>query len=243
MFDIALPDKNEEELIREYIKKGYKNVIFLYRVSNSTDTKIFRSIKSFPKINVYYGAIVDTPKTKEALSLAVELFYNIKFFNDLVFILARDFKFNRETINRYFYNGLINPGYLNTEDHPNVRYITIPTKFLKNIINNNLSIVFSIKELKKEYTFLGRTIYLVKILQRKNIPIILGSFASRPEEVPYKSYLLAWKKILEVKYSKDLVFSEFVWNQIHRTRKAKSPWVFTNGFEIVRYPYEDCSEE
>lgn len=243
MFDIALPNENEEELTKEYIKKGYQNVIFLYKISNFEDTKIFKSIKSYPKINVYYGAIIDVSKTKEALSLAAELFYNVKFFNDLVFILAKDFKFNRAIINKYFHNGLINPGYLDVEDHPNIRYIAIPTKFLKKIIDNNLSIVFSIKELKKNHTFLGRVMYLVKILQKKNIPIILGSFASSPEEVPYKSYLLAWKKILGIKYSKDFVFSEFIWNQICRTRKAKSPWIFADGFEIVKHPYEDCSEE
>ncbi|HIP66705.1 MAG TPA: hypothetical protein EYH09_01085 [Candidatus Nanopusillus sp.] len=243
MFDIALPDKNEEELVKEYIRKGYRNVVFLYKVSNFEDTNIFRSVKNFPRINIYYGAIINVSKAKKALSLAAELFYNVKFFNDLVFILSRDFKFNRLAINKYFHNGLVNPGYLKVEDHPNVRYIAIPTKFLKRIVENNLSIVFSIKELKKEYVFLGRVMYLIKILQKKNIPVILGSFATHPEEVPYKSYLLAWRRILGINYPKDLVFSKFIWNQIRRTRKAKSPWIFAEGFEIIKFPYEDCSEE
>ena len=243
MFDIALPDKNEEELVKEYIRKGYKNIIFLYKVSSFEDIKIFRNIKNFPKINVYYGAIIDVSKMKEVLSLAAELFYNARFFNDFTFILARDFKFNRMVINKHFHNGLVNPGYLKVDDHPNVRYTPIPTKFLKKIVYNNLGVVFSIKELKREYTFLGRVMYLTRILQKKNIPIILGSFATHPEEIPYKSYLLAWKRVLGIKYPKDLVFSKFILDQIHRTRKAKSPWVFADGFEIVKCPYEDCSEE
>jgi len=134
MFDIALPDKNEEELVKEYIRKGYKNIIFLYKVSSFEDIKIFRNIKNFPKINVYYGAIIDVSKMKEVLSLAAELFYNARFFNDFTFILARDFKFNRMVINKHFHNGLVNPGYLKVDDHPNVRYTPIPTKFLKKIV-------------------------------------------------------------------------------------------------------------
>ncbi len=241
MYDIALPESNEEELVIEYQRKKYKHVVFAYYVRDQKDFSIFEDLPfKLSRINVYFAAIVDADHPKKALSLAAELFYNKTLYNDLVFIVSKNFKFNKRILQRYYYNSILNPGYREVEDPLNARYIEIPTNLLKKLVDNKISICFSLRELEN-YKYLGRVLYLVKILNKKRIPILLGSFARNPKEVPRKEVIAAWLKLLRIKYTIKTL-NNALFEQIRRTRLAKNPFVFYEGYEVVKFPGEDCRE-
>ena len=237
-----MPETKEDEIINEYKRNNIKNIIIFYRVSKRTDLKIFKKIYEFKDVNVYLGAIIDNEDHKKTIDLAAELFYNRKLYNDLVIIKSRDFEYNRKILDKHFHNGILNPGDFHEEDTLLFRYTSLSIASINRLKKNNQAVFIGFSDILKNYKVLGRILYLIKILEKKDIPIIVGSLAKSPDEIPGKKELLAFKKILEIKYSSKLVFRDFIIKQIDRTRKAKNLLVITKGFEIVKTPYEDCRE-
>jgi|GEM_PF-1913453 len=242
IFDFALPKTDKENILNEYKKNNIKNVVLFYEISKRNDLKIFKNIEEFKGLNIYLGALIDNDNPKKTIELAAELFYNKKLYNDLVVIKSKDFEYNRKVLEKYFHNGILNPGDYHEEDTLMFRYTSLSVASIKKLKKNNQAVFIGLVDILKNYKVLGRILYLVKILEKKDIPIIVGSFAKSPEEVPGKYELLSFKKILEIKYSNKLVFEAFILEQINRVRKAKNPMVITKGFEIVKTPYEDCRE-
>ncbi|MEM4773047.1 MAG: hypothetical protein QW648_03505, partial [Nanoarchaeales archaeon] len=61
MYDIAIPQNNEEELVEKYLKNKIKKIIFGYFVRDKKDLEIFKleNLFYFKKIKIYYLAIVE----------------------------------------------------------------------------------------------------------------------------------------------------------------------------------------
>lgn len=236
MYDFAYPYDNEEELLEEYYKNGIKNVVLCYKVNKKDDLKIFerKNIIVFKKINVFKCAIVESEDINNIIKLSTDLFYSEKYYNDFVFIKTS--KHLKNILNKYYYNGLLNP----------IGKITYKYFFkdldysdLNKIKRNNLSVLFSLKESIKDKMY--SIIYFNKIAQKKGIDILLGSFAQKKEEVPTKIELYSLRKVFGIKYSLKYQ-NKIFYKQLKRTRLAKRKDYFRKGYYIVKYPYEDCSE-
>jgi len=234
MYDIALPEGNEEELARKYLENGIKNVVFTYFIRNrdSLEKFLLNNLFRYKGLNIFYLAIIDSKK--DLLKLCSDLFYSEKYYNDLVFV-----KFNKEDklniLNKYFHNGIYLKEIIGDEK-----------SFIKNLNINSLykikrnkqSILISLKDsIENPYAFK----YLINILQKKDIMFLFGSFASDKSEVPNKFSIKSFYKVFGIKY-KTKVMDEFLFYQIRRTRLAKNKLYFMEGYYIVKMPYEDCSE-
>ncbi|MEM4588338.1 MAG: hypothetical protein QXW13_02380, partial [Nanopusillaceae archaeon] len=88
MYDIAIPQNNEEELVERYLKNKIKKIIFGYFIKDKKDLEIFKleNLFYFKKIKIYYLAIVENENIEKTLKLISDLFYSEKLYNDLVFI-------------------------------------------------------------------------------------------------------------------------------------------------------------
>jgi len=233
MYDIALPEGNEEELARKYLEYGIKNVVFAYFIRNRSDLERFllSNLFRYKSLNMFYLAILDSKK--DLLKLSSDLFYSEKYYNDLIFI-----KFDRDradVLNKYFHNGI----YLNEIVGDEKYFIkNLDMKSLYKIKRNKQSILISLKDfLENPYTYK----YLIKIMQKKDVMFLFGSFASDKSEVPNKFSIKSFYKVLGIKY-KTKVIDEFLFYQIRRTRLAKNKLYFMEGYYVVKMPYEDCSE-
>jgi len=234
MYDIALPEGNEEELARKYLENGIKDVVFAYFIRNKDDLEEFllNNLFRYKRLNIFYLAIVDSKK--DLLKLSSDLFYSEKYYNDLIFV-----KFNREDklniLNKYFHNGIYLKEIIGDEKF----FIkNLDMRSLYKVKRNKQSILISLKDsIENPYAFK----YLIKIMQKKDIMFLFGSFASDKSEVPNKFSIKSFYKIFGIKY-KIRVMDEFLFYQIRRTRLAKNKLYFMEGYYIVKMPYEDCSE-
>ncbi|MEM4915492.1 MAG: hypothetical protein QXT85_01965, partial [Nanopusillaceae archaeon] len=108
MYDIAIPQNNEEELVERYLKNKIKKIIFGYFIKDKKDLEIFKleNLFYFKKIKIYYLAIVENENIEKTLKLISDLFYSEKLYNDLVFIKGSSLEINSKLLNYYYYNGL-----------------------------------------------------------------------------------------------------------------------------------------
>jgi len=235
MYDIALPEGNEEELAKKYLENRIRNVVFAYFVKDKKDLEKFllKNLFRYKGLNIFYLAIIDEKKPKDLLKLSSDLFYSEKYYNDLVFI-----NFNKEgsdALNKYFYNGIYLKEIVGDEKY----FIrNLDMRSLYKIKKNRQSILISLKDsIEDPYPF-G---YLIKILQKKDFMFLFGSFASEKSEVPNKYAIKSFYRVFGIDY-KIKVMDKFLFYQIKRTRLAKNKLCFMKGYYIVKMPYEDCSE-
>lgn len=228
MYDFSFPNDNEEKILDEYYKNEIKNIVFCYEIKEKNDLKIFerKNLIYYPKLNIYKCAILNIEEKKKSLNILSELFYSEKYYNDFLFAKAKKDAISAIT-NKYYFNGI-----LQTQD---ISYIDI-----KKMKRNNLSILYSIKDIIKNKDIYSY-IYLNKIIQKIGVDILIGSFATKKEEVPNRLEIIAMRKILGIRYSNKLMNRIFK-RQLYRIRLAKRKDYFTKGYYIVKYPYEDCSE-
>ncbi len=247
IFDIVLPRDNEEEFVDRAKRLGFFGLVILKEISSKKDLSLFRTIEDYD-FPVYYGALVNIDDYKELRSILSELFYRIDLYNDLTFVVARDYEFTRKVIETHFHNGIVNPGFLKKEDHLHYRFTGISSIALDRLRKEKRHlIVYGVRDLLKEdyvwrSKYLGRILYLSRFINKWNIPISIGSFARSPEEILHPKILVAFKKYFNIKASVRDVFYENIIRQIVRSRKAKNPYVFTENFEIVKFPYEDSED-
>ena len=233
MYDIALPEGNEEELAKKYLENGIKNVVFAYFIRDKNDLEKFllSNLFRYSGLNIFYLAIVDSKR--DLLKLILDLFYSEKYYNDLVFI-----KFNRNksnVLNKYFYNGIYLKEII-SDDRSIIKNLNI--KSLYKIKRNKQSVLLSLKDsLENPYAFK----YLIEVMQKKDVMFLFGSFASDKSEVPNKFSIKSFYKVFGIKY-RIKVIDDFLFYQIKRTRIAKNKLYFMDGYYIVKMPYEDCSE-
>jgi hypothetical protein len=154
MYDFCLPDNNEEELASEYYKNKIKNVVFCYEVFDKKDLRYFKlkNILYYKKLNIFYCALINNEDFKKSLEIVNELFYSDKYYNDLIFIIGRDLDYNDKILSKYFLNGIFDPiKYDKKYVFRGINYVNI-----KRIKENNLSILFSMKniinDIEKFYT-------------------------------------------------------------------------------------------
>jgi len=247
MYDIALPHGNENELLEKYRELGYKYVIFLYLIKSKSELTLFKRenicrITKFPGIYCFVGAILDTLSIKDTLHLAAELFYNEKLYNDFLFVKAGNYKYTQLLSNKHYFNSILLDldAMSSIEDPLQFRYTGFSFTTLKNIIRNNLTICISIRNLAS-YINLGRVLYLIKHAKKKGIPLLLGSFARDVREIPQDIVLRSWYKLLKIPYTPEELTNIMLF-QLIRTRRAKNKDVFCNGYEIVKYPFEDFED-
>jgi len=235
MYDIALPENNEEELAKKYLENGIKNVVFAYFIRDKNDLEKFllKNLFKYKGLNIFYLAIIDEKKVSNILKMSSDLFYSEKYYNDLVFI-----KFEKEDskiLNKYFYNGIYLKEIIGDEKFF-IRNLNM--RSLHKIKKNKQSILISLKDsMESPYQFK----YLIKILQKKDVMFLFGSFASEKSEVPNKYSIKAFYRVFGINY-KIKVMDKFLFYQIKRTRLAKNKLCFMEGYCIVKMPYEDCSE-
>jgi len=233
MYDIALPEGNEEELAKKYLENGIKNVVFAYFIRDKNDLEKFllSNLFRYSGLNIFYLAIVDSKR--DLLKLILDLFYSEKYYNDLVFI-----KFNRNksnVLNKYFYNGIYLKEII-SDERSIIKNLNI--KSLYKIKRNKQSVLLSLKDsLENPYAFK----YLIEVMQKKDVMFLFGSFASDKSEVPNKFSIKSFYKVFGIKY-RIKVIDDFLFYQIKRTRIAKNKLYFMDGYYIVKMPYEDCSE-
>ncbi|MGC9079503.1 MAG: hypothetical protein ACP5G1_02070 [Nanopusillaceae archaeon] len=239
MYDFCLPEDNEEKLLEEYLKNKIRNIVFCYKVNNKEDLRFFKlkNILYFKKINLFYCALIDNEDPKKSIELANELFYSEKYYNDLVFILGRNFDYNEKILTKYFYNGVVNPISYNER----YKFFGISYVSIKRLKNNRQAVLFSIKDLINDKKKFYSSIEFVKFAQKKYIDILIGSFARKGYEVPDRYHIYSFYKVLGIYYSLNYLNKIFK-KQIIRTRLAKRKDYFTKGFYIVLYPYQDCRE-
>jgi len=235
MYDIALPEGNEEELAKKYLENGIKNVVFAYFVRSNKDLERFllKNLFRYRGLNIFYLVIVDEKNLKDLLKLSSDLFYSERYYNDLVFINFK--KDISDTLNKYFYNGIYLKEIIGDEKY----FIrNLDMRSLYKIKKNKQSILISLKDsIENPYPFS----YLVKILQKKDVMFLFGSFASEKSEVPNRYSIKSFYRVFGIKY-KIGVMDRFLFYQIKRTRLAKNKLYFMRGYYIVKMPYEDCSE-
>lgn len=237
MYDIAIPQNNEEELVERYLKNKIKKIIFGYFIRDKKDLEIFKleNLFYFKKIKIYYLAIVENENIEKTLKLISDLFYSEKLYNDLVFIKGSSLEINSKLLNYYYYNGLFLENLYSKEKF---YFTNLDKNCFNKLKKNNQALLFSLKDaIKDPYSFK----FLFKILQRKKIPFLYGSFASEKSEVPNKYELKAFYKIFEIRYSLE-VLDIFLFKQIKRTRIAKNKLYFNKDFYILKLPFEDCCE-
>ncbi|RIB35369.1 MAG: hypothetical protein BXU00_01220 [Candidatus Nanoclepta minutus] len=237
MYDIALPKDNEEDLVRKYIENGIKNVVFAYFIENRRDIETFllNRLLKYKNLNLFYLAIVNSKKTSETMKIALDLFYLEKYYNDLVFIKFDNSLSSYRIFGKYFYNGVYIDKIVGNEKF---YFRNIDLSSIYKIKKNRQSVLLSLKDaLDNPYPFK----YLIKVLSKKDVMIIFGSFASDKSEVPNKYAIKSFYKVFGIDYSLKLM-EEFLFYQINRTRLAKNKFYLTDGYYIVKMPYEDCSE-
>ncbi|BFI73710.1 hypothetical protein YN1_6970 [Nanoarchaeota archaeon] len=239
MYDFCVPNDNEEELIKEYYKNRIKNIVFCYEVFDKNDLKYFelKNILYFKKLNIFYCALINNDDFKKSLEIANELFYSEKYYNDLIFIVGKNLDYNEKILEKYFLNGIFDPiDYDRKYYFKGLNYTSI-----KRIKENNLSILFSMKNLieKKEKFYSVKE--FLKFGQKKYLNILIGSFAEKKDEIPNRYHLYSFYKVLGIYYSLNYLNKIFK-KQIIRTRLGKRRDYFTKGFYIISHPYQDCRE-
>ncbi|MEM0379536.1 MAG: hypothetical protein QW038_01280 [Nanopusillaceae archaeon] len=237
MYDIAIPQYNEEELAKKYIERNIKKVIFGYYIKNRRDLEIFKleNIFYFKKIDIYYLAIVENKNFKETLKLASDLFYSEDLYNDLIFIKGYKLEDNSKLLNNYYFNGIFLEDLYSKEKF----YFTNLDKFCFNKIKkNNQSLLISLKNaIQDPYSY----IFLFNILKKRDIPFLYGSFASDKSEVPGRYEIKAFYKVFGIRNSL-ITFDKILFKQVKRTRIAKNKLYFNKDFYILKLPFEDCCE-
>jgi len=239
MYDFCLPDNNEEELANEYYKNKIKNIVFCYEVFDKNDLKYFKlnNILYYKKLNIFYCALINNEDFKKSLEIANELFYSDKYYNDLVFIIGRDLDYNDKILSKYFLNGIFDPiKYDKKYIFGGINYVDI-----KKIKENNLSILFSIKNLINDIEKFYTVKKFLEFAQKKYLNILIGSFAENKNEVPNIYQIYSFYKVLGIYYSLNYLNKIFK-EQVIRIRLAKRKDYFTKGFYIISYPYQDCRE-
>ncbi len=239
MYDFAYPKDNEEKLLLEYYKNKIKNVVLCYEVFDKEDLSIFKlnNMIYFKRLNVFYCAIVNNEDPKKSLEISNELFYSEKYYNDLIFIRGRDLNFNEYISRKYFYNGV----YDFVSIDKKYKFNGLSYKSIKIMKNNKLSFLFSISNIKKDISKFYAIKEFIKFGVKKDLKLIIGSFASKGYEVPDRYQILSFYKILKIPWSIKYM-EKILFEQIERTRLAKKRDYFTKGFYIISYPYQDCRE-
>ncbi|MGC9133584.1 MAG: hypothetical protein ACP5GJ_04250 [Nanopusillaceae archaeon] len=239
MYDFCIPNDNEENLIREYYKNKIKNIVFCYEIFDRNDLKYFelKNILSYKKINIFYCALINNDDFKKSLEIANELFYSDKYYNDLIFIVGKNMDYNEKILEKYFFNGMFDPINYDKKFYFNgLNYTSI-----KRIKENNLSVLFSMKNLIENLEKFYSVKKFIKFAQKKYLNILVGSFAEKEDEVPNKYHLYSFYKVLGIHYSLNYLNKIFK-KQIIRTRLTKRRDYFAKGFYIISYPYQDCRE-
>ncbi|BBL45495.1 hypothetical protein MJ1_0330 [Nanobdella aerobiophila] len=239
MYDFCLPNDNEEELLEEYYRNKIKNIVLCYYINDKKDLDIFKikNILYYKKLNIFYCALINNDNLDKSLNLASELFYSDKYYNDLIYIIGKDFNYNEKISEKYFYNGINNF----IRKSKKYYFYGISYSSMKKIKKNNLSFLIDINTIKKDLELFYNYKKFIEFAEKKYLNILIGSFAEKKEEVPNRYHLYSFYKVLGLYYSLNYLNRIFK-EQIIRTRLAKRKDYFTKGFYIISYPYQDCKE-
>lgn len=239
MIDIILYHDNLKETLDLLWKLGWEKAIVLFEVRKIEDLERFRKIDLGEK--VYPGILIKSENKKEIKEIAVEAYYNKDYFIDFIVYEISNTELIPYVSRLRFLNAICKFEFDPRKDFLTHKRSGINHVIAKRLKENEIAYLIPLSYIDSNlHVILGRILQNIKLQRKYKFDIIVSSFAKNINELKSIISVDAFYKLFNIG-DKEYLFRTII-KQIEKTRRAKSPWVFTKGFEIVRFPYEDFED-
>jgi RNase P/RNase MRP subunit p30 len=235
VYDIQLPKNNEQKLIKESLRLGINKIIFLYPFTKKTDLTNKKKENNALGKNIYTGILLKPGKVNDISRFPKSLFYEA----DFIAAQSVSEKIVRAIVSQPKIDLLVNPETHTGKDHTHFRYSNINQVLAKlsraNTVRYGVDFHRLLKlEPKHRVKLIGRIMQNIRIFQKYKVPLVIGSFASKPEDLRNMKDLAALLRVLGSKYKESKL-------AIHSNLKAileekelhRSPEYVRPGVKVV----------
>ena len=232
MIDICIPAGNEKELLEKAGQLGYQGVVFLYQFkTNSEVQKKKNELKNFK--NVFVGTYVNAKSVSDVRKLE-----NLYKDSDLIAVSCQTEELARLASECRFVDIIFEITLPTGKDGLKYRYSNFNAIIANMMKEHKQSYGVSFSHIlafegKQRVKILGREMQNVYLCRRK-IPIVVASFASKPEHMRLAENLSAVGRVLGLNYpqSKDAI-STAIENILKRKEAMRDKNYVRAGVRIV----------
>ena len=186
--DIVFPSGNEEKLAKSGKELGFERLIFVY--SAVSDVKKISS-----SVEIKYGVLVKE-KNKNKLNKLIDQIRSKGF---LVLVEASEDDYNRFVLERTKAEMIFGLEMSGKRDKMHYRRSGLDQVLCKITKEKGKIIAFNFKKILDKVV-LGRMIQNLRFCRKYKVKTLLGSFASKPEEMKSSSDLSSFLHLLEQKF-------------------------------------------
>ncbi len=228
MYDLVVPNNNEKEFLEKAKALGISNLIFLYPVKNVDE------IRNKKQFGVKIGLLFLPKTVGEAKKINEKLYLEV----DLIAATSQDEAVTRALCENPMVDIVFGVATSFGKDALDYRRAGI-NAIVANLIKENkqsyaVSFVNILNEIGvKRAKLLGREMQNIQLLRRK-VPLIIASFAKKPEEMRLAENLGAFLRILGANYPQSKAATASVIESIiTRKELRKSKWFVMQGVRLV----------
>ncbi|MBI4095491.1 MAG: hypothetical protein HY438_01370 [DPANN group archaeon] len=230
MFDIVTPSGNEKELLEKAIALGITNIMFLYQTKNSNELNEKRK-----KFGANVGILFKPKNISDAKKINEKLYLEA----DLIAATSQDDRIIRALCENPMIDVVFGTAASFGKDALDYRRSGM-NAILANIMKDNKqSFAVSFSNIlnesgSKRAKLLGREMQNIQLTRRK-VPLIIASFAAKPEELRLPENLAAVLRVLGANYPQSkAATSTVIENIIKRKELRRSKEFVRPGVRIVQ---------
>jgi len=234
MIDIQIPLNNEAKLIEESKRIGIKQVIFLYPFKKKQDLVAQKKKNNSLKgIKISTGILLKPQAVSEISRFPKSLYFEA----DFIACQSTSEKVIRAIVSQPKIDLLVNPETDTGKDHTHYRYSNVNQVIAKLSKENDLAYgvdFHRLLSLDSRIKLLGRIMQNIRIFQKYKVPLVIASFASKPEDIRNPKDLSALLRVLGSSYKESkLAIKQNLLAILERKEQRRSPEYVRPGVKVV----------